>query len=457
MANYNENQITVILKGYSRLANLPLDLSSVWDTKTAADTYANSNPTAYGGQIITALVDGKYKAYILQSSEAGYTLEPLEAESGSSAGSKEYVVIGTRPENGQEQGVIYIENNIGYIWTGSEWKKIFEDVSTSITDFEERIGQLETDITTKANIANPEFTGTVKVNGEEVATKEYADSIVAAAQKDVPSIVDEEHSFPETNYRAGEKYVITEAGEYFGQDCEPGDVILIVKDYAEGTAADTDAVILQSNIDGAVTGPDSAVDGEIVVFSGITGKVIKSSKINMSALSDAIAKVHEHANKTQLDTYDKTQTELLAAASEDAQDKVDALNESLTEALNNKADKATTLAGYGITDAYTKTEIDEKVQTINNNLNSKVDGETVDNKIIVAKTEITSAYQTAIEAALDERIGEFPEDTSLKDYIDTAIGTGGGTDFAEAIAEAKQDAIDTAKAYTDAAMTIVEF
>lgn len=33
----------------------------------------------------------------------------------------------------------------------------------------------------------------------------------------------------------------------------------------------------------------------------------------------------------------------------------------LTEALANKADKATTLAGYGITDAYTKTEVDQKV------------------------------------------------------------------------------------------------
>ena len=40
-----------------------------------------------------------------------------------------------------------------------------------------------------------------------------------------------------------------------------------------------------------------------------------------------------------------------------------------TEALNNKADKATTLAGYGITDAYTKEEtlakISEKVKEIN--------------------------------------------------------------------------------------------
>lgn len=36
----------------------------------------------------------------------------------------------------------------------------------------------------------------------------------------------------------------------------------------------------------------------------------------------------------------------------------------LNDALDDKADKATTLAGYGITDAYTKTEIDTKVSSV---------------------------------------------------------------------------------------------
>ena len=94
--------------------------------------------------------------------------------------------------------------------------------------------------------------------------------------------------------------------------------------------------MLQTNIDGAVTSADaSAIDGEIVVMSGATGKVIKSSKVNISALNNAIAKVHEHANKVKLDTYDKTQTELLTAASTDAQSKVDALKVT----VDKKADK----------------------------------------------------------------------------------------------------------------------
>ena len=39
-------------------------------------------------------------------------------------------------------------------------------------------------------------------------------------------------------------------------------------------------------------------------------------------------------------------------------------NSTLTPIINAKADKATTIAGYGITDAYTKTEIDNKVSSI---------------------------------------------------------------------------------------------
>ena len=454
MANYDATKLIVQMKSLSRTESLPLDASSVWDDKTSADSYAKQ-ANAYAGQIITAKVDNEYKAYILQGEAGNYTLSPLTADA-SSVETKEYVIVGTRPGSGQQQGVIYIDNNVGYIWNGSEWKKVFEDVSASITDFEDRIGQLETDITTKANITNPNFTGTVKVEGKELATKEYADSIVAAAKSEAPIMIDEEHPFPSTSYKAGQKYVVAKAGEYFGQKCEIGDVILIVKDYAADGAGNSDAVILQSNIDGAVTGPDSATDGEIVVFSGATGKVIKSSKINMTSLNDAISKAHTHANKTQLDTYDKTQTELLDAAAQDAQSKVDTLSETLTTEIDKKANKSTTLSGYGITDAYTKTEIDGKLQTINTNLNTKVDSATVDSKISEAKTEFLEEAAEAASTALEARIGGINKETTIKQYIDTAIGTG-GTDSAEAIAQAKAEAIQAAKDYTDAALTIVEF
>ena len=436
--------LLVAVKAFSPSNPLPLDARSLWGTKAEAENYAKQ-ANAYGGQIISAKVDGKFKPFILQGENGNCTIEPLGADPSTL---KQYVIVGTRPESGQQEGVIYIENNIGYIWNGSEWKKIFEDVSTSITDFEERIGKLESDITTKANIANPEFTGSVKLDGKDLATKEYADSIVAAAKTEVPIVIDESHPFPSTEYKAGQKYVVAFAGTYFGQKCEVGDVILITKDYAEGTASNSDGLILQANIDGAVTGADSSIDGEIVVFNGATGKVIKSSKINMTALSDAIAKAHEHANKDKLDTYDKTQTELLQAASTDAQAKV----AELKKTVDGKADKSTTLAGYGIEDAYNKTEIEAKLKTITDNVNTKVDSATVDSKIATSKEEITNEYNTAIDTKINEKVGDLGESSSVKEYVDKAVGSG-GADVSQQI----DNALKEAKAYTDSCLTIVEF
>lgn len=41
---------------------------------------------------------------------------------------------------------------------------------------------LRGDINLKANIANANFTGTVKLEGKDLATKEYAESLVNAAK-----------------------------------------------------------------------------------------------------------------------------------------------------------------------------------------------------------------------------------------------------------------------------------
>lgn len=425
--------LLVAVKAFSPANPLPIDARSLWDTQAEAENYAKQ-ANAYAGQIITAKVGDEYKPFILQGENGNCTIKPLGTDPSTL---KQYVIVGTRPESNQEEGVIYIENNVGYIWNGSDWKKVFEDVSASITDFEERIGKLETDIVTKANIANPEFTGSVKLDGKDLATKEYADSIVAAAKTEVPTVIDDENPFPSQAYKAGQKYVVAKAGTYLGQKCEVGDVILITKDYAEGTASNSDGLVLQANIDGAVTGADSSIDGEIVVFNGATGKVIKSSKINMTALSDVIAKAHEHANKDKLDTYDKTQTELLSEASIDAQTKVDTLKTT----VDIKADKATTIAGYGIEDAYSKTEIESKLKIITDNVNTKVDAATVDNKI---------------QTAIDTKVGDLGESTTVREYVDKVVGSG-GADIATQI----DTAIETAKTYTDeqisSALTIVTF
>lgn len=445
MANYESNQGVTQLKVLFRANPLPVDSTEIWESLSEAQTYSQA-ANAYAGQTIKAkLEDGKYHQYILQPSDGGYQLEEVGANPSTL---KQYVIVGTRPGSGQEQGIIYIDNNVGYIWNGSDWVKVFEDVSTDISDLEGRVGTLETDIDLKAPLANPTFTGTVTVEGNAVATQQWVNTLVGQLNNGVPGIVDgTDNPLPATGYKAGQMWRVAEEGTYAGVECEIGDLIICLKDYADGTAGNTDFMVVQANIDGAVTGADSSTDGHIVVFNGSTGKVIKDSNVTIASLNDAIAKAHEHSNKTQLDTFTMNQTELLSEAHDDAASQIATAKSELEASIALKANSA---------DVYTKTDIDDKLNVINTNLNTKVDASTVDSKIEEAKPGILSDAADAASTALEARIGGIPQESTIKSYIDSVAGSG-SADVGEAIEQAKSEAIQTSKTYTDDALTIIEF
>lgn len=86
-------------------------------------------------------------------------------------------------------------------------------------------------------------------------------------------------------------------------------------------------------------------------------------------LADAVAKKHEHANATVLDGITATKVSKWDATEQNANKYTDDQIEAYTlemvgtinDGLDEKADKATTLAGYNIGDAYTKTETEGKI------------------------------------------------------------------------------------------------
>ena len=410
MAEIQAKDRLTLLKAYFRSNPYPVDADMVKDSVEAAQTYAKG-ATAYAGQMLTALNTdtNKYELYVLQPGDSGYTLEKPGADASQL---KQYVVVtDSLPGSNQVEGVLYINktDSTGSIWTDGSWKQVFSDVSEDVTDFESRIGQLETDIALKAPINNPVFTGTVTLAADptqnlEAVTKQYVDRLIAGIKENsTPGIVDgTDHPIPTTDYKAGQMWRVSVAGTYVGQKCEPGDLIICLKDYAAEGASNDDFLVVQANIDGAVTSSANAsTDGNIVVFDGITGKIIKDSTVAVASLNDAISKAHEHTNKAVLDTYDKNQTDLLAAAQSTAQGLVD----TLAEEVNKKANKGTTLAEYGITDAYTKTDVDGIKSTLEGAINGKVDATTVDGKISAA-------------------IGDLSGDT-VKDYVDAAVAAGG--------------------------------
>ena len=454
MATIESKNLLVWVKAMSRGQALPLDASEIYDSYDAATAYAGT-ATAYAGQTIKALLeDGKYHSYVLQPSDAGYTLEEVGAVKAEDM--KQYVqIVEKLPESGQEQGILYIVDTTGSIWTGTAWKTVFKDITADVTAVSDRVTTLEENIDTKAPIKNPIFEGKVMVGSDEIAVKSYVDGLIANITSCAPGIVGTDSPIPSTGYKAGQTFRVAEAGTYAGNKCEVGDLIIVVADYNADTASNNDFMVVQANVDGAVTSSvDSATVGEIVVFDAVTGKVIKGSGVNIDSLNTVIAKAHEHTNKTILDSYDKSQAEVLETAKTEAQGLIDTYKTTVDAELEKKANIA------DLVDAYSKAETDALLSPITENLNTKIDANTVDNKISEAKTATLEEASTAASEALEERLGNIPADTTVQSYIDTAVGSG-GTASAKAIATAKKEAIDTSKTYTDtqieAALTIVEF
>ena len=418
--------LVVAAKVYSRGIAAPLDASSVYTSLSEAQTYAQ-NPIAYAGQIITVLEDNKYVPYILDGEAGSYTLSKVGVDA---SAVKNYVQVVTElPSSGQEQGVIYINttDNKGYIYNGAEFVVIFEDVTNEEGEsLSDQLAAIETKFNEYARLDGATFTGTVTLAAEptqdmQAATKHYVDALVAGLNDFTVGVVNSSTPLPTQDYKVGQAFRVAEAGTYAGQVCEIGDLIIVVADYAD-SAKDSDFLVVQANTNGVVIGPDSAIDANIAVFDGVTGKKIKDSTVTIASVSDAIAKAHEHTNKEILDSFTSTQTQIETAYKEYADGKITALgdvvtNEELTTALE---------------DYYTKTDVDGLLSPITTNLNTKVSSE-----------------------ELAEQLGDFG-DSTVKDYIDTAVGSG-GADVAEQILAAKNEAIETAKTYTDTALTITEF
>lgn len=120
---------------------------------------------------------------------------------------------------------------------------------------------------------------------------------------------------------AGHTYKVTVAGKIGGAggvNVEAGDSITCLVDgSAAGNQATVGAnwLITQTNIDGAVVGPAVSVSGNLVTFSGTTGKVVQDSAVAISIdgtlASNSDAKIPtEKAVRTYLGANYYTQTQL---------------------------------------------------------------------------------------------------------------------------------------------------
>lgn len=132
------------------------------------------------------------------------------------------------------------------------------------------------------------------------------------------------------------------------------------KDLTDGLAGKANSSHTHAQSD--VTGLADALAGKAAVkhthaqsdITGLTDALAKlASTESVTKAIDALRQ--EMLGDTPVEAYN-TFTELAAYITEHKE-----VSDALSAAIGTKADKATTLKGYGIADAYTKTEVDKKI------------------------------------------------------------------------------------------------
>lgn len=200
-----------------------------------------------------------------------------------------------------DTGEIYVGETL-YSGEGPDLSNyVTKDGSSSITGTLDATGG-------KVKVATPQDT-------TDATPKKYVDDEISKAVSAVDAMTfkgtlgtDGTITALPTSVKNGDTYKVITADTYAGQVCEVGDLVIATK--TTTSAKDADWVVVQSNIDGAVTGPTSSTGNNLAAFDGATGKVIKDSGLTTENVSSAVTMKHEHANKEALDTYTKTQTEI---------------------------------------------------------------------------------------------------------------------------------------------------
>ena len=195
-----------------------------------------------------------------------------------------------------------------------------------------------------------------------------------------------------------------------------------------------------------------------IVFSGFMATILSAGAAN------AINVASQGYVDSKVGTVSTAVSTLESTVSETYQTKADAATAAteVTQALEGKADKGTTLAAYGIDDAYTKTAADEKFMIMNNETalgaNLKWEGGKLTTDGIATTTGLS-----ALESAVDTLKGGEDVNGSVANKIATALGDYSTTSEMETaiatatenmaktsdVATAKQEAIDAAGSAAD--------
>lgn len=265
---------------------------------------------------------------------------------------------------------------------GKTIKTALDDIDSSLNDIQENYVELGKDVSSNTNSISNINT----LIGDKKALPEPTKSIV--------------QNISDINDKIG-----TTGGSVNSVNGKSGTVVLYAGDIA---MSDSDASSIATTIDGLDATIDSkATKATTLNGYGITDAYTKTQTDNLLANKANISSLGTMATKNAVDYSTTTEANALYAGKD-----LEQTVSTLTTTVNGKADKATTLSGYGITNAYTKTET-------NNLLANKVDKETGK---VLSSNDFTDEEKTKL-AGIQE--GAQVNPTSLKNPYSLTIKTNG--------------------------------
>ena len=441
----------------TRLSGVPVDITEVYDSYDKAVEYAATNPVAYEGQLITVTENGDTTVYVITPAVQGtHVVGEGEAAVTYDVNIKK---VGTVPsgdnasititESGlvslfgfatAENGMLPVREDGKLTWKTLE--AIGAGDGNDNTTYEFALNETKTGI-----IVTPLFNGQPIMEGEEGAQTqkkfELALDVYTKAEADEKFVAKADYT-PYDDTALTNKVSALEA-TINGTDEADGLV--------DAVAANTQA------ISDEVSAREEAIEN---ITKAETGAIAVAVAAEAEARDEAIKVVDDKIGEV---AEDSTVVDMIAAVEAKiptVPTDVSAFNNDagylVAADIDNKADKADTLAGYGIGDAYTKTEVDNAIDAAKKSILGEgveeaydtlkelqdilqgTDGEAIDGLI-----ESVDANKTAIATLNGDASTEGSVDKKIADAI-SPLATTEALEEVKATAEAAQTAEEVAAA-----------
>lgn len=377
-------------KSFSTLNGQPLLKSEVWYDYESLVAFAKTD-AAYVGQEV-AYVDiekSKVTRYIIQ-------IDGSLKEGGSSAVGDEKTI--TIAEDGTislfgVKGLEFTRNDTEGGVTKITYQPLLVDgkltwVEPNATTVEGLATEIE-GIKARLTIIEGAGEGSIKKIAEDTASAKVAE-IVAGADTDFDTLkeVADWIKSDTTGAAKMQSQITAIVGEDTEEDGTAKSMRTVATEIAEGKVSASEKALIEK-INAAKTEANSYTDtaktelktytdnakAEAITTAGTNADAKISAKVGEIGETTVKAYVDskETTLKSQISAVDNKITNLGALATKDVVAETD-LAEALQTKINGKADKGTTLAEYGITDAYTSAQTDSKIKAVSD----KVDINTQD-------------------------------------------------------------------------------